>query len=82
MSLDRLIPKIEKINLGRSLPNMEKNKGGGANQYGEFGAVESNDCTNPKVEEIVGSRDKASLLQKVAKCSNEIIEEYIQTRSK
>lgn len=65
------------IALGRFLRGMEKNKGGGANRYGNFSAVDQHDRTSPKVEEIAGSKDKSSLLQKVAKFSDDVIQEYI-----
>ena len=62
------------IALGRFLKTMEKNKGG--NPY--LQPVDTNDKLSvPTVEEIVGSRDKSSLLQKVAKFSDEVIQEYI-----
>ncbi len=65
------------IALGRFLRGMEKNKGGGANQYGHFGDLNQREDTNPTVEEIAGNYNKSSLLQKVAKYTDDTIQEYI-----
>ena len=63
------------ISLGRFLRKMEKNKG--AAQEGWKNAVDTDDTVTPTVEEIVGSRDKSSLLQKIGKFSDETIQDYI-----
>ena len=66
----------DEIALGRFLTKMTKNKGGFAgNKYTESKPVLADDT--PTVEEIVGSRDKSSLLQKIAKFGDEVIQEYI-----
>ena len=62
------------ISLGRFLLKMEKNKGGKPEQE----LYRSSDSTGiPTMEEIVGSKDKSSLLQKIAKFSDEVIQNYI-----
>jgi len=79
IDIDTIIPHAVnilwvEIALGRFLLVMEKNKG--AMGIGKS-AVVSNDNTIPSVESIVGSRDKSSLLQKIAKFNDDIIQEYI-----
>ena len=62
------------VALGRFLRKMDKNKGAAEKDWQN--AVESKDRV-PKVEEIVGSKDKSSLLQKIGKFSDEIVQDYI-----
>jgi phage N-6-adenine-methyltransferase len=64
----------DEVALGRFLRVMEKNKGAAEKDWQN--AVESDDRV-PKVEEIVGSKDKSSLLQRISKFTNETIQDYI-----
>jgi len=67
------------VALGRFLRKMEKNKGGGDKKSEDYKNQLSDKKTGDilTVEEIVGSRDKSSLLQKIGKFSDEIIQDYI-----
>ncbi len=69
------------VALGRFLRSMEKNKGtqgqlSGKNISGSLVIRQPEDDT-PTVEEIVGSRDKSSLLQKIGKFTDDTIQDYI-----
>lgn len=68
------------VALGRFLRKMEKNKGqllSGKDETGNYRVSNETTAETPTVEEIVGSRDKSSLLQKIGKFSDEIIQDYI-----
>jgi hypothetical protein len=69
------------VSLGRFLRKMEKNKGtqgqlSGKDVSGSLVIRHPEDST-PTVEEIVGSRDKSSLLQKIGKFSDEVVQDYV-----
>ncbi len=66
------------IQLGRYLRDMKKNKGGGDKKSEKYHQSIQTTSDIPTVEEIVGSKDKSSLLQKVAKFSDEVIQDYIE----
>jgi len=80
LETDEIIPVAsdvlwEEKALGQFLEKMDKNKG--ASKKGWKNAIQSKDSVVPTVIEIVGSLNKSSLLQKVAKINDDDIQKYI-----